>query len=59
MYRELCFIVGSYDVSPPLSLAIDLVFPMKLSYRIESLRSLEHLMYVLHVLNCGDNGIFM
>ena len=39
------------------SLVMDWVFPLKLSYRIESLRIWEHLMYVLHVLICGDNGI--
>ena len=42
---------------PLYSLVIDWVFPLKLSYRIESLRIWEHLMYVLHVLICGDNGI--
>ena len=30
---------------------------MKLSYRNESLRICEHLMYALHVLIYGDNGI--
>ena len=44
---------------PLYSLVMDWVFPLKLSYRIESLRIWEHLMYVLHVLICGDNGIFM
>ena len=43
---------------PLYSLVMDWVFPSKLSYRIESLRIWEHLMYVLHVLICGDNGIF-
>ena len=42
---------------PLYSLVMDWVFPLKLSYRIESLRIWEHLMYVLHVLTCGDNGI--
>ena len=42
---------------PLYSLVMDWVFPLKLSYRIESLRIWEHLMYVLHVLICGDNGI--
>ena len=42
---------------PLYSLVMDLFFPLKLSYRIESLRIWEHLMYVLHVLICGDNGI--
>ena len=42
---------------PLHSLVMDLVFPLKLSYRIESLRIWEHLVYVLHVLICGDNGI--
>ena len=42
---------------PLYSLVIDGVFPSKLSYRIESLRIWEHLMYVLHVLICDDNGI--
>ena len=44
---------------PLYSLVMDWVFPLKLSYRIESLRIWEHLMYVLHVLICGDNGIFV
>ena len=43
---------------PLYSLVMDWVFPLKLSYRIESLSIWEHLMYVLHVLICGDNGIF-
>ena len=43
---------------PLYSLVMDWVFPLKLSYRIESLRIWEHLMYVLHVLICRDNGIF-
>ena len=56
---SFAIIFGSYDVSSPLySLVMDWVFPLKLSYRIESLRIWEHLMYVLHVLICGDNGIF-
>ena len=42
---------------PLYSLVMDWVFPLKLSYRIESLRIWEHLMYVLHVFICGDNGI--
>ena len=42
---------------PLYSLVMDWVFPLKLSYRIESLRIWEHLMYVLHVLIYGDNGI--
>ena len=42
---------------PLYSLVMDWVFPLMLSYRIESLRIWEHLMYVLHVLICGDNGI--
>ena len=42
---------------PLYSLVMEWVFPLKLSYRIESLRIWEHLMYVLHVLICGDNGI--
>ena len=41
----------------PLFLVMDWVFPLKLSYRIESLRIWEHLMYVLHVLIYGDNEI--
>ena len=41
---------------PLYSLVMDWVFPLKLSYRIESLRIWEHLMYVLHVLIYGDNG---
>ena len=32
---------------PLYSLVMDWVFPLKLSYRIESLRIWEHLMYVL------------
>ena len=55
---SFAIIVESYDVSPPL-LSCKWVFPLKLSYRIVSLRIWEHLMYVLHVLTCGDNGIFM
>jgi len=43
---------------PLYSLVMDWVFPLKLPYRIESLRIWEHLMYVLHVLIRGDNGIF-
>ena len=55
---SFAIIFGSYDVSSPLySLVMNWVFPLKLSYRIESLRIWEHLMYVLHVLICGDNGI--
>ena len=42
---------------PLYSLVMNWVFPLKLSYRIESLRIWEHLMYVLHVLICGDNEI--
>ena len=42
---------------PLYSLVMDWVFPLKLSYRIESLRIWEHLMYVLHVLIFGDNVI--
>ena len=42
---------------PLYSLVMDWVFPLKLFYQIESLRIWEHLMYVLHVLICGDNGI--
>ena len=42
---------------PLYSLVMDLVFSLKLSYRIESLRIRERLMYVLHVLTCGYNGI--
>ena len=43
MARSWCIasfaiIVGSYDVSPPLLSCNGLVFPLKLSYRIESLR---------------------
>ena len=55
---SFAIIVGSYDVSPPLLSCNGLSFPLKWSYRIESLRIWEHLMYVLHVLICGDNGIF-
>ena len=43
---------------PLYCLVMDWFFPLKLSYRIESLRIWDHLMYVLHVLICGDNGIF-
>ena len=43
---------------PLYLLVMDWVFSLKLSYRIESLRIWEHLMYVLHVFICGDNGIF-
>ena len=42
---------------PLYSLVMNWVFPLKLSYRIESLMIWEHLMYVLHVLIYGDNGI--
>ena len=55
---SFAIIVGCYDVSPPLLSCNGLSFPLKLSYRIESLRIWEHLMYVLHVLICADNGIF-
>ena len=50
-------IVGSYDVFSPLySLVMDWVFPLKLSYRIESLRIWEHLMYVLPCLSVVTMG---
>ena len=42
---------------PLYSVVMNWVFPLKLSYRIESLRIWEHLMYVLHVLIYGNNGI--
>ena len=42
---------------PLYSLVMGWVFPLKLSYQIEYLRIWEHLMYVLHVLIYGDNGI--
>ena len=42
---------------PLYSLVMNWVFPLKLSYRIESLRIWEHLMYALHVLIYGDNEI--
>ena len=43
---------------PLYSLVMDWLFPLNLSYQIESLRIWEHFMYVLHVLIYGDNGIF-
>ena len=58
MYRELCYYSWILWYSPLYLLVMDWVFPLKLSYRIESLRIGEHFMYVLHVLICGDNGIF-
>ena len=42
---------------PLYSLVMDWIFPLKLSYRIESLRIWEHLMYVLHTNTRGDNGV--
>ena len=59
MYRELWYYSWIlWCFSPLYSLVMDWVFPLMLSYRIESLRIWEHLMYVLHVIICGDNGIF-
>ena len=53
---SFAIIVGSYDVSPLYSLVMDWVFPLKLSYRIESLRIWEHLMYVLPCLSVVTMG---
>ena len=58
MYCKICYYSWIlWCFSPLYSLVMNWVFPLKLSYRIESLRIWEHLMYVLHVLICGDNGI--
>ena len=43
---------------PLYLLVMDSVFPLKLSYRIESLMIWEHLMYVLSGIPRGDNGVF-
>ena len=49
MYHELCYYSCIlWCFSPLYSLVMDWVFPLKLSYRIESLRIWEHLMYVFH-----------
>ena len=53
---SFAIIVGSYDVSPPLPSCNGLSFPLKLSYRIESLRIWEHLMYVLPGLSVVTMG---
>ena len=59
MYRELCYYSWIlWWFFPLYSLVKNWVLLLKLSYRIESLRIWEHLMYVLHVLIYGDNGIF-
>ena len=42
---------------PLYSLVMDLVFPLKLSCRIESFKDLRTLDVCLAVLICGDNGI--
>ncbi len=57
-YLMFVLVINLRMFLPLYSLVMDWVFPLKLSYRIESLRIWEHLMYVLHVLICGDNGIF-
>ncbi len=48
-------IVGSYDVLPPLPLVMNWVSPLKLSYRIESLRTLDVCLARVYLLwsTCG------
>ena len=49
---SFAIIVGSYVSSTLYSLVMDWVSPLKLSYRIESLKIWEHLMYVLRSTWC-------
>ena len=57
MYRELCYIVESYDVSPPLLSCNGLSFPFEVILSDRVFNDLRTLDVCLAVIIFGDNGI--